>query len=179
MANEYLSTYLNDHLAGAAAAIEFLERLESVHADKELAQFFSDLRSDIEADRRELQNLMRGLQIKESPLRAAGAWIGEKVTALKLRVDDHARGPLGLLESLEVVALGIDGKLSLWRALNAVAGIAAAVQGVVDLELLTLRAEEQRWRVEVVRLESAKAAFARAGTSEPSDRRNATGPLKR
>jgi|RhiMetdeSRZDD1v2_1073273.scaffolds.fasta_scaffold609614_2 hypothetical protein len=31
MANKYLATYLNDHLAGSVAAIELLEHLEAAY----------------------------------------------------------------------------------------------------------------------------------------------------
>ena len=83
-------------------------------------------------------------------------------TELKLRLDDSARGPLRLLESFEVVGLGIHGKLALWRALNAAADVSPELQGLLDYERTVQRAEEQRCRVEVVRLEAAKAAFAAA-----------------
>jgi hypothetical protein len=39
------------------------------------------------------------------------------------------------------------------------------LQGVVDYERLARRAEEQRRRLEIVRLEAAKAAFARRSTT--------------
>ena len=33
MANEHLATYLNDHLAGSAVALELLDQLEVTHSD--------------------------------------------------------------------------------------------------------------------------------------------------
>ena len=95
------------------------------------------------------------------------AWLVGKVTELKLRLDDSARGPLRLLESLEVLGLGIHGKLALWRALDAAADSSPELEGF-DYERLAQRAEEQRWRIEVVRLEAAKAAFI--DTSEVNHR---------
>jgi len=88
------------------------------------------------------------------------AWLTEKFTELKLRLDDSARGPLRLLESLEVVGLGIHGKLALWRALYT-ADVSPELQGHLDYERMAQRAEEQRC-VEVVRPEAAKAVFAAA-----------------
>jgi hypothetical protein len=158
MANEYLPTYLNDHLAGSIAAVDLLEHLEAAYKQTELASFFAELRSEIQADRRELQDLMGRLQIAQSRPRKLSAWITGKVTEFKLRLDDSARGSLRLLESLEVVGLGIHGKLALWRALSAAAASSPVLQGF-DYERLAQRAEEQRCRVEVVRLEAAKAAF--------------------
>jgi hypothetical protein len=63
-------------------------------------------------------------------------------------------GALRLLEVSEAVALGIEGKRALWRALAAAAEVSPAFQ-VADYERLTQRAEEQRQRVETVRLEAA------------------------
>jgi hypothetical protein len=59
-----------------------------------------------------------------------------------------------LLESLEVVGLGIHGKLALWQALKTAAEELPPLRGPVDYERLTRRAEEQRRRIEIVRLEA-------------------------
>ena len=96
----------------------------------------------------------------ESRPRKVSAWLTEKFTELKLRLDDSARGPLRLLESFEVVGLGIHGKLALWRALYT-ADVSPELQGHLDYERMAQRAEEQRC-VEVVRPEAAKAVFAAA-----------------
>jgi hypothetical protein len=157
MADEHLAAYLNDHLAGSVVAVDLLERLEA--ADTDMTESLAQLRADIEADRRELQALMSRLGIVESRSRKVSGWLAEKLTQLKLRVDDRASGSLRLLESLEAVALGIDGKLALWRALKVAAEVASGLQGI-DYERMTQRAEEQRQRVEVLRLEAAKAALA-------------------
>jgi len=159
MANRYLATYLNDHLAGSLAAVELLEHLESAYAATNLASFFGALRTEISADRKELQHLMDRLDVPESRPRKLSGWLTGKITDIKLRLDDNARGPLRLLESLEVLGLGIHGKLALWRALSSAADSSPSLQGF-DYARFAGRAEEQRWRVEVVRLEAAKTAFS-------------------
>jgi hypothetical protein len=126
-----------------------------------LAAFLAELRTDIVADREALEALMKQLQVTESRTRKGTAWLSEKVTQLKLRLDDPSGGPLRLFEALEAVAIGIEGKRALWRAL------AAAAEGtpelrVVDYKRLEQRAEEQRQRVEVRRLEAAKLALGAA-----------------
>jgi hypothetical protein len=75
MANEYLATYLNDHLAGSVAANELLKHLEAPYADMEIARFFAELRQDIAMDRRELHGLMDRLQVAESRPRQVSAWL--------------------------------------------------------------------------------------------------------
>lgn len=165
MINENLATYLNDHLAGSVVAIELLERLEA--AGTEMTATLAQVRADIEADRAELGELMRRLQIAESRPRKVTGWITEKFTQVKLRLDDPAGGALRLLESLELVALGIQGKLALWRALSAAAEVDPALR-IVDYERLAGRAQDQWQRVELLRLEAAKAALA--GPAEPMTR---------
>jgi hypothetical protein len=142
--NKYLATYLIDHLAGSAAALELLEDLETTYAGTPLTGFFAELQTDIAADQKELQALMDRLQIVESRPRKFAAWLAEKSVALKVRLDDKATGPLRLIESLEVVGLGIHGKLALWEALKAAASEFPPLRGLVDYEHLAQRAQEQR-----------------------------------
>ena len=155
MANEHLATYLNDHLAGSVVAIELIESLESSHEGTPVETFVHQLRADIEADQKELQRLMTSLEISESRTRQASAWLTEKLTSLKLRFDDSEDGNLRLFESLEALSLGIEGKLSLWRALSAVAEASPELR-ILDYDLLQKRAQEQRERVKSKRIEVAR-----------------------
>jgi hypothetical protein len=159
MSKEYLATYLNDHLAGSVLAVELLERLEGL-ADNRAASL-AELRGDIEADRRELQSIVDRIGAAESMPRKTAGWLAEKAAQLKLWADDPSKGPLWVFESLEFVALGIDGKLALWQALRATAEVASALRGI-DYERLARRAIDQRQRVETLRLSAAKAALASA-----------------
>lgn len=161
MANEHLTTYLNDHLAGSVVALELLEHLEESYAETPLGRFFAELRADITADREKLEALMGQLEISQSRTRRASAWLTEKVTALKLRLDDPADGDLRLFESLEGLSLGIEGKRSLWLALSVVAERSPHLQ-LLDYQELISRAEAQRSRVEEKRIETAKRALVGA-----------------
>jgi hypothetical protein len=158
VADDHIATYLNDHLAGSVAAVELMENLETVYAGNPIAGFIAELRADVEADREELESLMSRLQISESRTRKASAWLTEKFTELKLRLDDSARGDLRLFESLEALSLGIEGKRSLWIALAAAAQVSSQLQ-IVDYQRLKQRAEDQRDRVEKKRVEVAKTAL--------------------
>jgi len=161
MVNKYLETYLNDHLAGAVNAIELMDSFEAVYAGKAVGRFFAELRAEVTADRQELEALMNRLHITESRPRKVAAWLGEQATRLKLRLDDPTGGPLRLLEGLDFLVAGIEGKRALWIALNAAAPEVPELQGV-DYEHLEQRAMDQRSRVEVVRREAAKVAFSSA-----------------
>jgi hypothetical protein len=156
VSKEHLATYLNDHLAGSNVAVELLDHLMSENPD--LKPSLAALKKDIEDDREQLEGLMARLNIAESRIRKAGTWIAESVAEVKLDVDDDPHGPLRRLERLEALALGIDGKVALWRALEATP-LNGALAGF-DFELLARRGQEQRSRVEVLRLHAARAGLA-------------------
>jgi hypothetical protein len=166
MADEHIATYLNDHLAGSVVALELLENLEATYTDDPLKSFFRQLSIDIAADRDELQTLMAHLQISESKTRKASAWLAEKMTELKLRFDDPQGGPFRLFESLEALSLGIEGKRSLWVALTTASEKSPSLR-VMDYERLTKRAQEQRDRVETLRIGTAAKVLTNLdGTKE-------------
>jgi hypothetical protein len=158
MAKDYLSTYLNDHLSGAVAALELLDRLINEVGDHGPLR---QIREDIQADRQELKTLMSRLKISESPLRKAGGWIAEQFVETKLAFDDENAGPLRTLERLEALGLGINGKLALWRGLKASSLQDARLSGL-DYEQLIQRAEDQHHRVEALRIDAAISALSTA-----------------
>jgi len=162
MSDEYLAIYLNDHLAGSVVAIELLQHLERAYQGSPVQQFAADLRADIEADQQELQKLMAQLNVAQSRARQATAWLAEKMTFIKLRMDDWAGGDFRLFEALEALSLGIEGKKSLWLALAKAAEIAPSLR-LLDYSRLVERAREQRDRVEARRLETAHATLLPAG----------------
>lgn len=158
MANAYLATYLNDHLAGSVGALELLEQLERAHQGTPLGATVAGLRTEIAEDQRELEHLMERLSVARSRARQATAWLAEKAAALKLALDDPQGGSFRLFESVEALGLGIDGKLALWQALAVAADEVPALR-VLDYEALTERAEDQRCRIEELRLDAAKQAL--------------------
>jgi len=156
MSREHLATYLNDHLAGSLIAVEILEHLESEATD--LIQDLGALKAEIEADRRQLKELLDRLGISESRVRKVTSWIAEQVTEAKFEADDESRGTLRRLERLESLALGIDGKSALWQALKAAAELAPELRQM-DYEQLVQRAQQQRSRVEMLRVQAARVAL--------------------
>jgi hypothetical protein len=154
-----LATYLHDHLSGAVVAINLLEALRDEHAGESLGQFAEGLRAEVEADRAVLQELAERVGAGSSALKEATAWLGEKVSRLKLGSD--TAGELGTFEALDTLALGILGKLALWRALAAVAATDARLRGI-DYDSLAARAQAQHTRVEERRIEAARTALQAA-----------------
>ena len=69
----------------------------------------------------------------------------------------HERGT----KAREALAVGIAGKRALWQALSVAADGSPGLRGV-DYDRLTERADEQRDRVEAMRLDAARSAFVGA-----------------
>lgn len=154
-----LATYLNDHLSGATAAIELLGHLTKAYAGQEIAWFAEELQEQVNEDVRTLERYMADLGIARSPVRAAAAWVAEKFARLKLRIDDPSMHGFHLLESLEVLSLGIEGKRLLWLSLSSAATGSPAL-AKLDFAALIARAEAQRADVERRRVETARVALA-------------------
>jgi hypothetical protein len=153
-----LNSYLNDHLGGSVGALELLDRLIDVYTGKPLERFFRDLRNEIDADQETLKEFIAKLGEKESAVRKAGAWIVEKLSRAKLQLSETGEGEMGLFLALEGLALGINGKRSLWRALATASETAPHLHGL-DYATLERRAVEQHDRVEAQRLEVARQVF--------------------
>jgi hypothetical protein len=155
VALEHLAVYLNDHLAGSTAALELLAALEQEEGS---GSWTSRLRCEIAADRKELEHILRLTAGTPSTARQTVAWLAEKLSEMKLRLDDRNSGRLRRLEMIEALSLGIEGKRSLWTALQAVAADVPALQSV-DYPRLIERAIDQRRTVEERRLEAAEQAL--------------------
>ena len=155
---EKLNEYLNDHLAGSVGAVELLDRLIETCEGRPLEKFFRDLRADIRQDQEQLKELIQKLGIKESAVRKAGAWIAEKVSRSKIDLEGESKEAIGLFLGLEALHLGISGKRSLWRALQAASRTLPALARL-DYSGLEKRAIEQCERVEARRLEIARTVF--------------------
>jgi hypothetical protein len=152
-----LSTYVHDHIAGSRFALELLKRMRDRYAGDPLGTLAAELLVEIEQDRMVAENLAERLgSTRTNPVKEAVAWVGDRAGQLKLRVGD---GDLGTFEALETLALGILGKLSLWRALSMLPANDERLQGF-DLEGLATRALTQHARVESCRLKLARTIFA-------------------
>ena len=153
-----LGTYLNDHLAGSVGALDLIDHLARESDTPDEASFFRRLHAEIAAEQAQLRDLLRDLGLDESGVRKAAGWVAEKVTRLKLKWDDPGDDGLRRFEALEALALGITGKLSLWKTLAAVAGEMPALRHL-DFAELQRRSEEQYAAVETRRLAAAREAF--------------------
>jgi hypothetical protein len=158
MSSVHLSTYLNDHLAGAVAGVSIIEAVIEHIADQQDAETLDQVKREIEEDKVELERLISSLDIDESTFRKTTGWISEKMAEIKLRFDDPAAGGLFVFEALEALSLGIEGKRSLWTLLSAASETNSKLRSV-DYKQLIKRAEDQRERVEALRIKTGVKAL--------------------
>jgi hypothetical protein len=154
--NDNLAAYLNDHIAGSVAALELIDDLIKASDDESLKRYLADLKSEIESDQKVLEQLINRADEKESVVRKTAAWLSEKAARAKFKIAGEDFGGLGLVQALEMLALGIRGKELLWRGLQ---DSGYMPPSGVDFPKLEQRAIEQQQRVEGKRLEAARAAF--------------------
>jgi hypothetical protein len=146
-----LVTYLHEHLTGADAAIRIVERLRRTQTDER--PLFEWLNHEFEADHQVVQAILRMLGASSgSPKRLLGQASG---SVLK-RMAGGAAGDLSLLRTLEALAIGVQGKRCMWRALQAVrpALQPPGTRSLSDLDAAAVRqweAIEQRRAVMVPR----------------------------
>jgi hypothetical protein len=152
-----LAIYLNDHLAGATVGLELARRVHGSNSDNEYGPILGGVVAEIAEDRETLLEIMRRLGIGRDRLKVTAAWVGEKLARFKLNGQLVGYSPLSRLEELELVSLGVEGKLALWRALRHSHG-----ERIADVELdpLIERAISQRETLEELRLRASRAAFA-------------------
>jgi hypothetical protein len=156
--NPALERYLNDHLAGSAGAVDLIEILADRCEDETERAFFSDLKEQVEQDRGVLEGLLEKSGSSGSGFLEAAGELTAKAARLKLRWEGLHPGSLGMLEAIEMLALGIEGKLRLWRLLSAVSGSAPEWQGI-DFAALEESARAQGQAVEERRIRAGREAL--------------------
>jgi hypothetical protein len=153
-----LSIYLNDHLAGSTAGVELAKRSAASNRGTPYEDFLDWLVEQITADRRALVRLMDALDVRRDPVKLVVAWGFEKAGRLKPNGRLTGYSPLSRIVELEGLWVGVNGKLSLWRALVAVAEHDPRL-GVPALIELEARAEDQLRRLDEHRAPVARDAF--------------------
>lgn len=166
MSNDALSTYLNDHLAGATHGSDHAKQLVQMTRDTPFGVVMARLADEIEQDRETLIDLMERLDITRNPVKQAGAWVVEKAGRVKFSGLSATDEDLGLYLALEAMSLGVEGKHALWTALRRVQDDYPELQRT-DLEGLIARATTQREMLEAERLVQAERAF-RVRAAAPS-----------
>lgn len=158
MKDQNLSTYLNDHRAGAEAGLQLAKDCRDHNPTGPLHDFLSAMVLEIEEDIEHLEELHGRLHSTENPLKKTSAWLFSKVSRLKLENVLLEYSDLSRLEELEALMLGVRGKLALWNILGAVCASDSRFEDV-DFEALQHRAQRQLEGLKKHHLEAARRAF--------------------
>jgi|SRR3954452_5170514 hypothetical protein len=159
LGDDRLSIYLNDHLAAATAAANLARRAAGSNEGTGYGPALEAVASEIEEDRAALMDVMQRLSVGRDHLKSALAWGAEKAGRLKLNGQLLGYSPLSRLEEIEVLSLGVEGKLALWRTLRSTHASDPRLTGI-DLDGLIDRARSQRRRLEAQRVRAADEALA-------------------
>ena len=165
MADKAMDRYLNDHLAGAMLGSDLAEQIGARAAGTPLGEAVGSLALQIEEDRQTLIGLMQRIDSSRSPVKQAGAWVTEKAARVKFAGLTSGEPELGMFMALESLALGVQGKLSLWKALEQVADQHPAIASI-NLPDLIQRARHQYGTLEHERLAAGRRALTNT-TSRP------------
>jgi hypothetical protein len=155
--SEPLITYLHDHLGGAQLAIQLLEGMRDQHDDPTFRDLTSALLPEIQADDAMLRSIAEKIGASPSVIKQAGGWLVEKFARVKLGHTGSTN--FEMFESLELLALGIHGKLILWKALRAASELDSRLRQF-DFEELVSRAQQQYDKVETHRLNLAETVLS-------------------
>ena len=147
-----VSTYLNDHLAGSAGAIDLLSALRGHSRTGELRADLDAVTTEIKEDRDALLDVMERLGVTVGTVKQAGARVGEKLMRVKSSNVVTGDQDLSRLLELEALCVGIAGKKAGWLALQATSNSSLAGVG---FDRLIARADHQRDRLEPHRLQAA------------------------
>ncbi|WP_016699899.1 hypothetical protein [Actinoalloteichus spitiensis] len=149
-----LAIYLNDHLAGATAAVELARRLAKAEVSSPDGPELDRLADEMAEDRAGLADAMRLLGVEVAHYKTWALWAAEKVGRLKLNGQLRGRSPLSTVMELEGLLLMLSARATAWRTLRAVVeapepagdGLSAA-----RLDALLRRARDQEARLERLR----------------------------
>jgi hypothetical protein len=152
-----LATYLSEHVAGADAAIRTVERLRRTQDNPEDRRLFSTLFDEFRSDRAIVTKLLAKLG---EPPRLSKRLVGRAAGMVRFAAGGQA-GELSLLRTLEALAIGVQGKRCLWRALQALPELVSpGPRTFIELESSALR----QWElIEARRQVLARQTFGSVG----------------
>jgi hypothetical protein len=157
-----LGIYLNDHLAGATGGVELARRAAAARRQESVGDALLRFAADVAADRAALLEIMTTLGVPVRAYKVCAGWIGEKAGRLKLNGRLLGRSPLSSLEELEMMCLGVAGKVAGWRTLRVLADTDPRLD-CGRLDELIARGDSQLKLLEDLRVRAARSALGHMG----------------
>jgi flagellar biosynthesis/type III secretory pathway chaperone len=126
-----LATYLNDHLAGAAAGSNLARSIASADVGTAREAPTRQLAEQIDEDRQKLLEIIDQLGIPRQAIKEAVGLLSEKVSKLKLSALGSGTSGLAQFLRLEALIAGVTAKRQLWRTLRNL-NLEAPTNGEID-----------------------------------------------
>jgi hypothetical protein len=153
--------YLNDHLAGATAAAELAQRSAASNRDTGLGEPLERFAAEAAEERAALLEMMKALGVRIRHYKMYAARLGEWAGRLKPNGHLVSRSPLSTLEEVEVLQMGVAGKMAAWRTLRALAERDHRLDRW-RLDQLIAAADRQSHVLEELRLRAVSMVFDRS-----------------
>ena len=132
-----LVAYLRDHLSGSEVAIRVVHRLAATHRGSDDLSLFRRLSMELEEDRVVVRSLLTRLGASGRSIKRVAGYVSGAVLSVPAGGEP---GDMSLLRTLEALAIGVQGKRCLWRALQNVRPLSAAHgMNFVELEAKAVR----------------------------------------
>ncbi len=131
-----LIAYLRDHLSGADMAIRVVHRHVSTHDGNEHGALFRSLSKEFTEDHWIVRTLLMQLGASGRSIKRASGFVSG--TMLSVMAGGEP-GQLSLLRTLEALAIGIQGKRCMWRALQDLRMSTVHGTSFVELEAKAVR----------------------------------------
>lgn len=155
--SELLTTYLQDHHAGASGGMDAFDRVAQGHSDPEVRAAVARIGADVAEDEKALEDLMAVVGASTSTLKDLATAVGEKVSRLKPNERVAERSPLSDLVELEALVDAVHAKGLMWKALST---LDDPRLNRVQMQELSQRADAQRDELEALRLTQAHKLLA-------------------
>ena len=157
-----LPAYLRDHLSGSDAAIQVVERLRHTHAGTDEGRLCSSLFEEFREERTVVHRLLMSLDASSVSLKRLAS---QTSGALLKFTAGGSRGDLSLFRTLEALAVAVQGKRCMWRALQVMQSSLPdpGTKSFADLEAQAIR----QWEA----IEQRRASLVSNTFPAPADRR--------
>lgn len=156
-----LSVYLNDHVTGATAGLQRVQRMVDAYDRPSLAAALRRFEREFTEERQWLVRTSVSLGVTRNRPKALLASVAEKVGRLKLNGRAVDQSPLSPLLELEILRGAVLGKLSGWQTLEAHAdGLRLSAEQVEHLRHLQRQAVDQKDTISELLEEVRPGAFS-------------------
>ncbi len=118
ISSELMGLYLSDHLTGATAGAERIERMSAAYIDTPVYARLSELAEEIRLERAFLHRLIHDLGMRQRSYRQAVSWTLEHIGRLKTNGRVLSRSPMTLVLETELMRGAVMGKLGVWQTLE-------------------------------------------------------------